>query len=123
MTRNARRFRQALWLPFALAMLGCGGGSSSDGSPTTPTTRSMTVTWHPPESNADGTAMTDLAGYRVLIGTASGQYGRSYTVAATGPLALTVPDLPPATYYVVVKAYDHSNNESEATDELVGVVQ
>jgi hypothetical protein len=123
MMKGARRWRQVLWLSVPLAMPGCGGGSSSDGTPAVPASRSMTVTWDAPEANADGTAMTDLAGYRVLIGTASGQYGRSYTVAATGPLALTVPDLPPATYYVVVKAYDHSDNESEATDELVGVVQ
>lgn len=111
----------------ATAFTACGGGSSGSNEPPpagpAETARALTVSWTAPEHSADGSPLTDLAGYRVLVGTASGEYTRTYTVDGTQTLDLTIPDLSAGTYYVVVKAYDTSNNESEPTEELVGVVQ
>ncbi|MEP6940809.1 MAG: hypothetical protein ABI846_13675 [Rudaea sp.] len=78
----------------------------------TPALGVIDVAWVAPTIKADGTPLDDLAGFRILVGTSSGTYTSSVTVA--DPTATTFPlvDLPPANYYVVVVAYDAANNES-----------
>ena len=63
-----------------LILPGCGGGghgttSVVDVSPTT-----VTLAWDAPTTNIDGTARTDLAGYRVYYGTASRIYESSIDI-------------------------------------------
>ncbi len=36
-----------------------------------------TLSWDPPTTNADGTPLTDLAGYRIYYGTSSGSYSQN----------------------------------------------
>src|SRR4030042_1896878 len=40
----------------------------------------FTLSWDAPTTNADGTPLTDLAGYKVYYGTASGTYGTPINV-------------------------------------------
>jgi hypothetical protein len=77
----------------------------------------MTVGWAAPTTSADGLRLGDLAGFRVYYGTASGNYTSSVDVPSATTLSATISGLPTATYYVVVKAYDSSNNESSASGE------
>ena len=39
-----------------------------------------TLSWDPPSINADGTTLTDLAGYKIYYGTSSGNYSQSIDV-------------------------------------------
>src|SRR3990172_13172687 len=48
------------------------------------------LTWTPPTTNADGTPLTDLAGYKVYYGTASGNY--STVIDAANVTSYTVPN-------------------------------
>lgn len=107
----------------AVSLAACGGGSSNEDAAPPQEQRSLTVSWVAPEYSADGSALTDLAGYRVLVGTTSGQYVQTHTVDGGDTSSLTLTGLQPATYYIVVKAFDTSNNESEPTAEVVGIVQ
>lgn len=88
-----------------------------------PPSFSLELSWVAPQANADGTALTDLAGYRILVGTASGSYSRIITVDSPSTVNYTIPNLPAATYYVVVKAVDAANNESAPSSELVKVLR
>lgn len=88
-----------------------------------PTTFSLELSWVAPQSNADGTALTDLAGYRILVGTASGNYSQIIAIDNPSTVNYTIPNLPAATYYVVVKAVDAANNESAPSSELVKVLR
>jgi len=59
----------------------------------------------------------DLAGYRLYVGTASGQYGEPVDVGnVTGHVMEITPEYG-ATYYFALTAYDTSGNESGYSDE------
>ena len=88
-----------------------------------PTTFSLELSWVAPQSNADGTVLTDLAGYRILVGTVSGNYSQIIAIDNPSTVNYTIPNLPAATYYVVVKAVDAANNESAPSSELVKVLR
>jgi len=80
-------------------------------------TASVSLAWEAPTTNADGTPLTDLAGYRVYYGSASGVYeqtkdvGNVTTFPVTGLMSATL-------YFFVATAYDTSNNESAFSNEV-----
>ncbi len=68
------------------------------------------VTWNPNTEE-------DLAGYRLYVGQASGQYGAPVDVGnVTGHVMEITPQYG-ATYYFALTAYDTSGNESGYSDE------
>jgi len=68
------------------------------------------VTWNPNTEE-------DLAGYRLYVGQASGQYGEPVDVGnVTGHVMEITPEYG-ATYYFALTAYDTSGNESGYSDE------
>lgn len=82
-----------------------------------------TLAWAAPQANADGTALTDLAGFRVYYGTSRGAYSQSATINSPSTLGYTIQNLPAGTYYIVVKAFDTSNIESAASTEVSKTIQ
>ena len=91
------------------------------GSPATApatTNGSITLAWIAPTTKADGTPLADLAGFHILLGTASGVYSQTITVASPYTLNYTISGLSASTYYAVVKAFDTSNNESAPSSEV-----
>lgn len=73
---------------------------------------SATVSWTAPTANTDGTALTDLAGYKVYWGTSQGNYSSSVIIANPGVTSYLVDNLVPDTYYFVATAFDLDGNES-----------
>jgi outer membrane lipoprotein-sorting protein len=75
-----------------------------------------TLSWDAPTTNADGTPLTDLAGYRIYYGTSSGNYSQNINVGNV--TTYTVDNLTEgATYYFTATAYDAAGNESEYSNE------
>lgn len=76
------------------------------------------LTWDAPITNADGTPLTDLAGYKIYYGTISGEYKLYKDVKDVITYPISLPDNG-RTYYFVVTAYDTSDpaNESIYSDE------
>ncbi len=88
----------------------------------------FTVRWSAPSTNAcDGTALTDLGGYKIYYGTASGTYLTPAAAVADETLTeYEVEDLRlenNTTYYVSVRAYDRSWNESDYSAETSFTLQ
>jgi len=82
----------------------------------------VTLTWTPPTTNADGTPLTDLGGYKVYYGTASGKYTKSIDVGDGGGSSVKtyrVTHLAEGlTYFFAVTAYDTYGNESDYSNEV-----
>jgi hypothetical protein len=78
----------------------------------------ITVSWTAPVRNADGTPLTDLAGYRIYWGTSKGDYPNSVTIDNPGITTYVVDQLLPATYYFVIRAINKDGVES--SDSKVG---
>lgn len=74
---------------------------------------SATVSWSPPTTRSDGTALTNLAGYRIYYGNAPGQYGTTLTLNNAGLSSYVVEGLSPGTYYFAVTAFDATGVESD----------
>lgn len=106
-------------LTFAL-ITGCGGGGGTaefyGGS-----TGGISLSWQAPSTNEDGTPLTDLGGYRLYYGTASGDYTSfinvgNYTTCSLGDLSAD------KVYYFAVKAYDTWGNESDFSNEVSSLI-
>jgi hypothetical protein len=95
---------------FTIQVVGTASGSAS-------------LSWVPPTENEDGTALLDLAGYKLYWGTQEGSYANSVTVMNPGITRYVVEDLTPATWHFVMTALNSHGIESEysnlATQEVL----
>jgi hypothetical protein len=80
--------------------------------------RSIKLTWDPPRTNVEGTALNNLAGYRIYYGLSSGVYPNKIDIADPSATEHTLYKLSPGTYYFVVTAYSDSGMESEHSKEV-----
>ena len=73
---------------------------------------STTLSWTAPTQNEDGSALEDLAGYKIYWGTTPGVYTNSATIDTVGTTTYVVENLSPGTYVFVATAYNASGVES-----------
>ena len=76
------------------------------------TAGTVTLSWMPPTQNQDGTALTDLAGYKVYWGTSQGNYPHSATLTNPGLATYVVEQLTPATWFFVITSLNAGGTES-----------
>src|SRR5690606_41140435 len=79
--------------------------------------KSVTLTWLPPTENEDGSALTDLAGYKIRYGQSPGNYTKTVTVPQPGLSSWQIDNLVSGTYYFVISAYNSSGVESSYSNE------
>ena len=70
-------------------------------------TGSVTLSWTAPTRNTDGTALTNLAGYRVHYGTSAGNYTHSVQLPNKSLTSVVIEDLTPARWYFAVQGVQH----------------
>jgi hypothetical protein len=75
-------------------------------------TGAATLSWNPPTQNTNGTALTNLAGYRIAYGNTAGALTQSVQIANPGLTSYVLGNLSPGTYYFGVKAYTGAGQES-----------
>lgn len=85
---------------------------ATPGSSSVKATRNVEVSWSAPTANTDGSALTDLAGYRVYYGTSPGALSQSVDVPKAGAIDYVVPGLKTGTWYFAVAAYTNTGLES-----------
>lgn len=86
------------------------------------TVGSATLFWNAPTENADGSDLTDLAGYNVYYGTSLDSMTLGGTVDNSTVTTHLVENLTPGTWYFVVTAYDTSGNESDYSEAASKVI-
>jgi hypothetical protein len=97
----------------------CGGGSGDSSAsapgtgspppepapaPAPPTSGNATLSWTPPTSRSDGSTLTDLAGYRILYGRASGVYDHVEEIHNPGISVYVVENLESGTWYFAIQS-------------------
>ncbi len=75
-------------------------------------TGSATISWTPPTQNTDGTALTNLAGYRITYGTSQNALTQTVQVPTVGVTSYTVDNLTQGTWYFAMKSYTTTGTES-----------
>lgn len=107
-----------------VALAGCGGGGGTTGTSGSSGDdgwdSSRTLTWSAPSTRVDGSPVdaSEINGYRLLYGTASGIY--TSTVDVGNETEYTFEDLTSGViYYAVVVAYDGNMAASDYSDEMV----
>lgn len=100
-----------------LLFTGCGVESGGNISPQEKSQNSATLSWEAPTTNADGTPLTDLAGYKIYYGQEPIKYNE--TIDVGNVTTYTVSNLSSdTTYYFAVTAYNRNGNESEFSEEV-----
>ena len=85
-------------------------------------TLSTTLSWTPPTENEDGTALTDLDGYKIYWGTTPGNYPNSVTINNEGLTTYVVDNLVPGTYEFVATSFNTAGVESVYSNPATKVV-
>ncbi|HEX6638001.1 MAG TPA: fibronectin type III domain-containing protein [Steroidobacteraceae bacterium] len=73
---------------------------------------SATVNWTPPTKNTDGSALTNLASYKILYGTSSTSLTKTKTIDDPTARSASVTSLTPATWYFTVRSVTTGGVES-----------
>jgi hypothetical protein len=82
------------------------------------TTRSLAVSWVPPTTNSDGSALTNLSGYRILYGLSSSTYTQSVSVNSAGLASFTLENLQTGKkYFLVMVSVNSVGVESDRSQE------
>jgi hypothetical protein len=84
---------------------------------------SVTLSWTAPTRNDDGSALTDLAGYRLYWGTTPGTYTDSLTIDNPGITTYVVENLAPGTYEFVATSFNEAGVESRYSGSATKTIQ
>ena len=83
----------------------------------TASTGNATLSWSAPSENSDGSALTDLGGFKIYYGGALTQLTNTITLTNPGLLTYVVAELPiGTTYYFAVTAVTTTGVESTRSD-------
>lgn len=77
-----------------------------------PSRGSATLSWTAPTRNTDGSALTNLAGFRIYYGTSATQLHQTIQISNPSVSRYVIEDLAPSTYYFAVRAYTSNGLES-----------
>jgi hypothetical protein len=77
---------------------------------------SATLAWSPPTQNADGSALTDLAGYTIYYGTAPTVLNQSVPITNPGITSYVIESLVPNTWYFSITAVNSAGVESNRSN-------
>jgi hypothetical protein len=84
--------------------------------------RSATLSWTPPSQNADGSPVTDLAGFRIYYGTATGVYPQVVPLDNPGLTRYVIDNLAPGTWHFAMSAIDAAGEESALSPEVTRTI-
>jgi hypothetical protein len=85
-------------------------------------TRSVTLSWTPPDQYEDGTPLMDLAAYKIYFGLSEGNYPNQIRIDNPGVTSYVVDNLTANTYYFVSTSINSNNVESDFSNVAMKVV-
>ncbi|HNR23495.1 MAG TPA: putative Ig domain-containing protein [Steroidobacteraceae bacterium] len=90
----------------------------SAGTAPPPVVGSATLNWQPPTERTDGSALANLAGYRIYYGNAPGNYSQSVNLTNPGLTSYVIDNLTGGTWYFTMTAVDSAGLESARTNPV-----
>jgi hypothetical protein len=89
-------------------------GGPSESAPVTSSANvgAATLSWVAPSENTDGSALTNLAGYRIYYGTGADSLTAVIDVPTIGVTDYVINNLTAGTYYFSIRAYTSAGIES-----------
>jgi hypothetical protein len=111
-TASTQAAQAAATTPSSGAQSPSGTAPSGSGGTVSTSQKSADVSWTPPTTNTNGSALTDLAGYRIYYGTSPSQLTYSIQVANAGAYDYVVQGLTAGTWYFAVSAYTNTGLQS-----------
>jgi hypothetical protein len=100
--RGSDGYEWAFTAPFSITVNSAGSTNSG----------TATLGWTAPTENTNGTALTNLAGYRLHYGTSASNLATIVQVPGASVTTYTLNSLAAATYYFAITAYTSSGVES-----------
>jgi hypothetical protein len=73
---------------------------------------SATLSWIPPTENADGSALTDLRGYKIYYGKSAANQDQTVKLTNPGLTRYMIENLSPATWYFSMSSFNSEGVES-----------
>jgi hypothetical protein len=80
------------------------------------------LSWAAPDQNTDGSALTNLAGYRIYYGTSAAALNQVIDIASVGMTMYVVDNLTTGTYYFSIRAYNAAGVESELSNVVSSTI-
>jgi hypothetical protein len=107
----------------AIVLAGChedptGLTTTPSGTGTAGGSGMATLSWQAPTTTTQGTALTNLAGYRIYYGTDSGDLTQSVQITSVGIQTYVIDNLGAGTWYFAIRAVTAAGVES-ALSEVV----
>jgi hypothetical protein len=87
------------------------------------TNGNATLSWQAPTLNTDGTALTNLAGYRIVYGKSQSSMDQVIQIPSPGTTTYVVEGLTSATWYFALKAYTTTGSESSTSGVASKTIQ
>lgn len=97
--------------------------NSGGTDPQPPPAGTASLSWTPPTQNTDGTALTNLVGYRISYGTSPTALTQTIQLANAGLSSYTIGNLAPGMHYFTVRAYTSGGTESANSNVISKIVQ
>lgn len=89
----------------------------TDPSPRPPvTSASATLSWDAPTTNTNGSALTDLSGYRIYYGPSASELNETVQITNIGVQTYVIENLDPGTWYFAIRAVTSEGAESALSD-------
>lgn len=82
---------------------------------------SITLSWVAPTENEDGSTLSNLAGYKIYYGRASGSYTNEIRIDNPSVDTYMIENLSATTWYIAATSFNSDGVESRYTNELVVV--
>lgn len=74
---------------------------------------SATLSWNPPTANADGSTMSDLAGYRIYYGRSATRLDRTIVIGNPGLTRYLIENLAPVRWHFAMTSVNSNGKESK----------
>jgi hypothetical protein len=87
-----------------------------------PSVGEMTLSWDAPDENTDGSALTNLAGYRIYYGASADDLRQVIDIPGVGMTTYVIDDLATGTYYFSIRAYNAQGAESALSNIVSGII-
>src|SRR5215469_9411932 len=108
------------WIAVAALVAGCrdpGPGAAPTAAPSASgSAGSATLSWDAPTSNTNGTALTDLSGYRIYYGASEDDMVKTVQITNVGIQTYLIENLEAGTWYFAIRALSSEGTESPLSD-------